>query len=179
MIKKSAFTVVELLVVVLLTSIISAVAVPSYKNRGTEAQIAAKIARNKIICDKAIADCYKNGYDVCSCAGPASLVAGTDADDRLLPIDNPDFDNRDLLIPKAGNVDIMIGGSGADTFQFGAELSDNIRSYRYALDFSSEDHLRFIGHGVTDVYEIFGRTYLVTAPDGDIILLFNYIGFLD
>ena len=99
------------------------------------------------------------------------IIEGTPGNDRLVgtPAD-------EILRSFAGATDLMSGGGGSDTFEFGDETSNGIREITYILDFGADDFVDLNGVGFTE-FNVSGRTYLVMDGDGDIALLLNTLDF--
>ncbi|MEM9060548.1 MAG: Ig-like domain-containing protein [Pseudomonadota bacterium] len=92
------------------------------------------------------------------------ILEGTDGNDRLVGTAADE-----IIRTLAGAVDLVAGGGGSDTFEFGDETNNGVREITYLLDFGDDDFLNLNGTGFTE-FNVFGRTYLVLEGDGDIAL---------
>ncbi|MEM1159559.1 MAG: Ig-like domain-containing protein [Pseudomonadota bacterium] len=95
------------------------------------------------------------------------VIEGTEGSDRLIGTGADE-----IFRALGGAVDIMAGGGGSDTFEFGDEVDNGVREFTYILDFDGDDFLDLNGTGFQE-FNFAGRTYLVLEGDGDIALLFS------
>ena len=85
--------------------------------------------------------------------------------------------DAEIVRSLGGLVDLVIGGGGADVFEFGDELSNQTSETDYIMDFSSDDTIDLGGASVNMTFAFGGSTYIYAGVDNDLIVLFGYDEF--
>ncbi|MDW3181516.1 Ig-like domain-containing protein [Roseobacter sp.] len=95
----------------------------------------------------------------------SDFVVGTEGDDLINSLD--------------GQLDVLTGLAGADTFDFSTSSSNGQREVRRITDFNADEDSLLLGEGIEAlaVREARGNTYIALSEDRDVIILEGVSGF--
>ena len=95
-----------------------------------------------------------------------NLIEGTDGMDRLFGTVADE-----TIVSRAGLLDVMLGGGGADVFVLSDETDNGVRETDYISDFGPDDVLEFGDRSIALELNGGGSTYIQLDGDGDRIVL--------